>query len=315
MRYVLEGSVRKAKDNLRITAELVDTETDMQLWAEKYNGTMADVFDIQEKVSRSIAQALKLKLSPEEYEHIKERPIENVQAYECYLKAREEIWRFTEDALERALQLVHNAQQIIGQNELLFVAEGMIYWQFVNVGLKPVETYDSYLRKAESCATKVFELNPESSKGYVLRGSIRNNRAQPAPALADFRKAVALDENNPEALIWLAYCYAISGHVALARPLMKHLLQVDPLTSFNLSVFGLILFMDGSYEEGLRWTQRSVEMDPENPSRLQLHALLLAANRRVEEACELLEKVASDAPQMAWAKLAKAMAYALRGDN
>jgi TolB-like protein len=85
VQYVLEGSVRKHGNNLWITAQLIDADNDIHLWAEKYRGTMDDVFDIQEKVSRSIADALKLKLSPEEYKRIAERPIADIKAYECYL--------------------------------------------------------------------------------------------------------------------------------------------------------------------------------------------------------------------------------------
>ena len=98
VQYVLEGSVRKAGNNLRITAQLINALTDDHLWAEKYSGTLDDIFDIQEKVSRSIVNALKLKLNPEESRKIAERPIDNVQAYELHLRARYEMSLFTEEA-------------------------------------------------------------------------------------------------------------------------------------------------------------------------------------------------------------------------
>jgi tetratricopeptide (TPR) repeat protein len=191
----------------------------------------------------------------------------------------------------------------------------MIYWQYVNVGLKPVETYDDYLKKAEACAAKVFALNPDSSKGYVLRGSILNNRADPPGAIRAFKRAVAIDPNNPEALLWLAYGYAVSGRPAIAKATIERLLQVDPLTGINLAVAGMVAFFDGRHAEALKWTQRSVEIEPDNPSHRQIHALMLAANQRVEEACAILDKVAEDAPKMAWARLARAMKHALRGER
>jgi non-specific serine/threonine protein kinase len=178
-----------------------------------------------------------------------------------------------------------------------------------------VSTYDEYLNKAERCAEKIFELNPESSKGYSLRGAIRNNRADPAGATLDFKRALALDPNSPDALLWLGYNYAVSGQVPLARALMDRLLEVDPLTSINVCVYGMVAMMDGQYEEALRLTQRSVDIDPENPTCRMINALMLAANDRVSEACTLLDAVARDTPQMAWAKLATAMACALRGDR
>lgn len=87
IQYVLEGSVRKAGNKLRITAQLIDARTDVHLWAKKYGGTMDDVFDIQEKVSRSIVDALKLELTPAEQKKLSEKTTDDVRAYECYLKA------------------------------------------------------------------------------------------------------------------------------------------------------------------------------------------------------------------------------------
>jgi TolB-like protein/thioredoxin-like negative regulator of GroEL len=314
-RYVLTGGIRRAGPNLRITAQLVDASVDAQLWADKYTGTLDDVFDIQEKLSHQIVDALRLRLTPAEERRIAERPIADVRAFEFYLLARQQIWSFTLESLERALQLIRRAQEIVGDNELLFAAEGMIYWQYVNVGLVPVEKYEEYLGKAEVCATKIFALNPESSKGFGLRGSIRNNRADPAGSRSDFKRALALDPNNPEALLWLAYSYAVSGRPALARALMERLQKVDPLTSINVAMRGMVEFFDGRHAEALRWSQHSVDIDPHNPSHRMMHSMMLAANGRVAEACTLLDSVPQDAPQMAWAKLATAMSHALRGNR
>ena len=88
VRYVLEGSVRKAGNNLRITAQLIDGINDSHIWAEKYSGTLDDIFDIQEKVSQSIVDALKLKLSPEETRRFVIHPTRSLKAYELCLRSR-----------------------------------------------------------------------------------------------------------------------------------------------------------------------------------------------------------------------------------
>jgi non-specific serine/threonine protein kinase len=314
-RYVLTGSIRRAGSSLRITAQLVDAKDDVQLWAEKFNGTLDDVFDIQEQLSRQIVDALRLRLTPTEEQRLGERPIVDLRAHEFYLVARQQIWSFNPQSLEHALLLVRRAQAIVGDNELLFAAEGLIYWQEVNVGIVPVAQYEEYLDKAEACVAKVFALNPESSKGYCLRGAIRNNRADPAGAISDFKKALSIDPNAPEALLWLGYDYAVSGRVPLARALMERLLQVDPLTSINLAMYGMVAMFDGCYVEALSLIQRSVEIDPANPTHRMLHALMLAANGSPTQAATLLDTVSQDTPGMAWGKLASAMACALRGDR
>jgi serine/threonine protein kinase len=126
VQYALEGSVRKSGNKLRIHAQLIKTKNDTHIWAEKYSGTLEDVFDIQEKVSRSIVDALQLKLSPEEEQKMTKRPIKNVQAYECYLRARQESWLFTPDALKRAIGYLQNGLEIIGENALLYAGMGYV---------------------------------------------------------------------------------------------------------------------------------------------------------------------------------------------
>jgi TolB-like protein len=104
VRYVMEGSVRKAGNDLRITAQLIDASTDAHLWAEKYGGTLDDNFDIQEKVTHSIVDALNLKLTPQEVGLLAERPIPSALAYEFYLKAKREILSSTKEGFDRALR-------------------------------------------------------------------------------------------------------------------------------------------------------------------------------------------------------------------
>jgi len=314
-RYVLTGGIRTAGSNLRVTAQLVDATADAPVWADKYSGTLDDVFAIQERLSRHIVEALRLSLTPADERRIAERPIADMRAYEFYLLARQQIWSFTKPSLERALQLIRQAQNLVGESELLLAAEGMIYWQHVNVGLVPVDQYDEYLGKAEACANRIFELNPESSKAYGLRGAIRNNRADAAGSMADFKKALVFDRNDPEALLWLGYHYAVAGRVPMARALMERLQQVDPLTSINLAMYGIVAMCDGDYAEALRWTQRSVDVDPGNPTHRMLHAQTLAATGRPEEAIAILHGVAKDAPSMAWARLAAALGFALEGNR
>jgi serine/threonine protein kinase len=314
-RYVLTGSIRRANSSLRITAQLVDARTDVQLWADKFHGALEDVFEIQERLSRQIVDALCLRLTPTEDRRLAQRLIGDVRAYEYYLLARQEIWSFNTQSLDHALQLVRRAEAIVGDNELLFVAEGLIYWQCVNVGIVPVSQYDEYLRKADDCAAKAFALNPESSKGHGLRGAIRHTRADSNGAADDYKKALILDPNDPEPLLWLGYHYAVSGRPDLARALMDRLQQVDPLTSINLTMYGMVAMFDGNYPEALTWTQRSVDIDPANPTPRMMHALMLAANGRREEGVAMLDSVARDTSAMAWARLAPAMACALRGER
>jgi serine/threonine protein kinase/Flp pilus assembly protein TadD len=309
VQYVLEGSVRKQGNDLRITAQLIDAASDVHLWAEKYSGTMDDVFDIQEKVSRSIADALKLKLSPEEQEKIAQRPIENVRAYECYLQARQEIWSFTEEGLDRALLLLQNGLKIIGENALLYAAMGTANWLYVNAGIK---TGDEYIEKTEECAEKVFELDPDSPYGYILRGAVHIHRGNMQEAVRELKHAMAIDPNNADVIL-LARVYASCGQLSAAAPLVKKLLEIDPLNTITYSLPGYLDILEGNFEKAPESYQKMSQMDPHNPVSLWFYAWSLTFTGRNEEAYALIDQLAENAPATIYASLGLFTKYALQG--
>ncbi len=150
VRYVLEGSVRRSGVSLRVTAQLIDAENDSHVWAEKYSGSVEDVFAIQEEISRKIVNALQLRLTDAEARGIAERPIDNAAAYDCYMRARHEVYRFTADGLDRAQKLVDAGLSLIGENSLLLATRGMVSWslpQFLDSPRGPVPGRSRRIRR------------------------------------------------------------------------------------------------------------------------------------------------------------------------
>lgn len=135
VRYVLEGSVRKSGNDLRIVAQLIDAQTDTHLWAQKYSGTLEDIFNIQEKVSRSISDSLKIKLHSEESEKITDNKVDNIQVYECYLKSRPDLYKYTEEALLRAERNLKYGLELYGPHVLLYTGLGQVYFQLYDSGI------------------------------------------------------------------------------------------------------------------------------------------------------------------------------------
>ena len=125
--HVLEGSVRRAGNNLRITAQLIDGATDAHLWAERYAGTLDDIFDIQEQVARAISDALKVALSPDEDRQMAARAVTDVRAYECYQRARHDLRLMTRDGWERGLRMLQQGLGVFADNSVLHAGIARVY--------------------------------------------------------------------------------------------------------------------------------------------------------------------------------------------
>jgi len=311
VRYLLEGSVRRSGDRLRITAQLIDATTDDHLWADTYDGSIADVFAIQERLARVIVAALELRLTADEDLQLADRPIANVHAYECYLQARQEAWRWREDAIDHAIQLLQNGLAIVGDNARLYAALGHAYLQYREAG---IDVSERPLDQAEACARKVFALEPAAASGLQLRGWIHYGRGRIQDAVRDLKAALAIEPGNANTLLLQVNCYLISGQVAAARPLIERLLAVDPLTPVSRCMPAFADVMEGSFAAAIEPYRQMHEMDPGNPMARLFYLWVLVLNRRTETVRSVLETFPPELRDTVPARLACFLAHALAGN-
>jgi serine/threonine protein kinase len=311
VRYVLEGSVRKAGNNLRITAQLIDARTDAHLWAEKYSGTLDDVFDIQEKVSRNIADSLKMKLSPEEKKGLAERPFKDVKVYKCYLKAKHEIDTFTKDGVERAIQLLESGLKIIGESAILYAGLGYAYWQYFNI-----EAQEKYLDKGLGYARKALELDPDSSEAHFITGNLYFFHGVPRDIrkiIFHLKKALELDPNNCEALFHLEVVYLFIGKTAAAASLIKRHLSIDPLSFYGHWSDSMFHLFEGRPGQALEPMEKAYQAASGVPVMAISYALTLAYNGRHEEAFSIIDQTREEAPDHVFTQVGIFLKYALQG--
>jgi TolB-like protein len=285
-RYLLEGSVRRADDRLRVTARLIDAESDTQLWAEKLDGTLGDVFAIQERIARVIVSALELRLTMDEDRRLRERGIDDVHAYDCYLRARQQGWRWRRDAIEHAIQLLRNGLAIVGENARLYAALGVAWLQYREAG---IDFGDGPLVEAQACVDKVFALEPFSPAGLQLRGWIHYSRARIQDAVHDLTAALEHEPNDADTLLLLSNCLLISGRVAAARPLIDRLVVIDPLTPLTRCMPAWASILEGDLAAGLEPYRQMFEMDPGNPLTRLFYAWVLLLNGRADVATSLVD--------------------------
>jgi Flp pilus assembly protein TadD len=295
--YALEGSVRRAGSALRITAQLIDLETDAHLWAEKYAGTVDDVFDLQERLSRQIVEALRITLRPPEDREIAARPIADIRAFEYYQRARQEYYRYTTEGMAAARALAEHGLAAVGPNEALYGMLGTVYaWSPVVLLGGDEETA---LREAEGCARRAFELNPNSAQGLSIMGQVAYRRGQAGEAVRLLTLACAADPNNPDAMHQLGGAYLLGGRIGPMREVLTRLAELDPLTASNHCLLGMSYLLGGNPTGALPSHRRAVELDPRSTiCRVCAAVALVAAGRgRDDEAAshfEWLERQPSD---------------------
>ncbi len=308
VQYVLEGSVRKAGKNLRITAKLINAVNDKHLWADKYTGTLDDIFNIQERVSREIVDALKLKLSAEEKQKITDRPIDNIMAYDCYLKANVEIWKFTEESLNRGIRHLQDGLDIMGDNALLYSGMAYAILQLVNIGAKQ----DKEFAKSKEIAKKALALDPESEKAHAVLGWIAL-WGNPRQVIHHFQKALSIYPDDAFALQGLAaYHIQVVGGIAEATRILKRLIQIDPLHFATNNLQGLVHTYDGEYKLAIPHFRRTYDLFPDNVIVQFYYAMALAYLGQMDQAFVLIDQIANFAPNNAFSKLGLMLKYAVQ---
>ena len=310
VRYVLEGSVRKAANNLRITAQLIDANNDSHLWAEKYNGNLDDVFDIQEKVSRLIVDSLRLKLTAEESRIMKEHPIENIQAYECYMRSRNEFWNYTAESFFQALKYLKRGLEIVGDNVLLYSEMGDVYF-----GLFDILNEEEYRKKAEDIVEKIFKIEPNSHHAHRILGQICL-RTDTMKSKTHFNKTLMINPNDSEVLFW--YGWALSfywGKPFLAAPLIERLLRTNPFFPWNSLLVGCSYLSQGKMKLALESARNFYQKEPNSIISKSMYAELLAFNQQFDEAIHLFDKIIQQAPDHIFGFLFKLMKYAILGEK
>ena len=312
VRFVLEGTVRRAADGLRISARLIDASSDECLWTEKYDGRVEDVFAMQERLARTIVDALQLQLTADEHKQLAAHPIDNVHAYECYLQARQEAYRWRQDAIDHAIQLLRNGLAIIGENAELYAALGRTHLQYREAG---IDLGEGPLREADECARKVLALDPQCCAGLQLRAFINYSTGRIQEAVRDLKAAHEIEPNNPETLALLCNCYLISGYVSFARPLIDQLVAVDPLTPLTRCMPGFADLMEGNVASALGAYRQMFEMDPGNPMARLFYVPILAANGRMSEVREIVSTFPPEVKDTIPARLTTFVAHALAGNR
>ena len=287
VRYIIEGSVRKFQDNLRITAQLIDVETDRQLWAETYKGNLADVFEIQEKVSKQIVDALMMKLTPLEKVVLEKRATLNAEAFDYYLRARDFLYQRSKNSVQYAMQQFQQAIEMDARYAGAYAGLGEAYATYY----QNFESKDIWLDKAIDTSLKAITYDPSLSEAYAALALAHFYKKSNEEAFAAGKKAIELDPNNFNGYWILARIYHSTDKDREAVDLLKKVIELNP--DFYSAYNDLRLIYDrlGEHEKKKEILKTSIDVykryclkHPDDGRAHLFFALTLLEDGNVEEA-------------------------------
>ncbi|MBM6583748.1 adenylate/guanylate cyclase domain-containing protein [Microvirga sp. BT689] len=278
VRFILEGSVRKAGARVRITGQLIEGLTGALLWAERYDRDLADIFAIQDEITQAIVEQLKVKLLPEEKTAIALVPTENIEAYTYYLRGRQFFHEWTKSYLLLARRMFCKAVELDPRYARAYAGiancdSALHAWHAAEVSL------DDILEMS----AKALALDPNLAEAHAAQGLVLYQYGRHAEAIAEFERALALDPSLYEANFFYALLLNTQGNLAAAARFFERAAEIrqdDYLSPNNL--FGIYRALDRPIDQ-MRWAQigleraeRALELHPESSGPAHRGAVALA---------------------------------------
>ena len=275
VQFLVEGSVRKHGSLLRITAHLIDADQDAYLWAETYDGTMDEVFDIQENVADRIAKALRVRVTPGEKRILKHRATVSTEAYQLYLKGRFFWNKRSKDGMETAIRLFEEAIAVDTNYALAWAGIADSYNLLSEYG--NTRRRDSY-QKARAAIRRALAIDDKLAEAHASLGSlIMLNEWDWSGAQREFTLAIRLDPSYPTARHWYAEWLSMQDRPKEAIEEISVAIELDPLSPAILKDKGVILYYARDYEGAIAYARKAQELHPQFAATHRLLSLAYSA--------------------------------------
>jgi adenylate cyclase len=286
VRYVMEGSVRKAGNRVRITGQLVDAATSAHLWAARFEGGLEDIFDLQDQVTASVVNAIGAKLEKAEIERAKRKPTDSLDAYDYYLRGMASFYRWTKEDVSEALRLSYKAIEIDPEFSSAYgLAAWCYFWRMVNGWMTDrVQEVAETTRLARHAAEFSNDDAVALSLSAVALGYVANELDADA-VLVD--RAMALNPNLAVAWLASATLRAFLGDANMAAEHAARAIRLspfDPLMFFMETIAALAHFNGGRYGEAWPLAERAFQKNPNFAGTIRVAAATNALAGRLNEA-------------------------------
>jgi len=313
VRYVLEGSVRRAGNDLRINVKLIDAETGSHLWAERYNRKLQDIFAVQDDVRGNIVRALALNLTDDEKRAVARRYTQSVEAYDLLLRGQSFYARSTREDNARARQLYQQAIQLDPNFARAYAAIALTHTEDSRYGWSADSA--ASLHQAITISQHAVELDGSIPQTHWAQGYVYVFAHRYDAAVAAAERAIALDPNNADAHTTLAFGRLYQGRAREAIGLVKKAMQLNPHYPAQYpSILGRSYYHSGQYALAIQTLREAIEMNPgRNTSQLYL-ILSLVAQGNLDDASWEVEQLRLREPDFRIANVGQAIPVADPGE-
>jgi len=285
--HVLEGSVRRSGDRVRITAQLIRVSDETHLWAESYERNLDDLLALQIEVARTIAREIEIKLTPREKSRLERVASVSAEAYEEYLKGRHFWYQRTEQGMRRSIDCFQSAIRHEPGYAAAYDGVADAYTMLACRGIAPArETF----HKAKMAARQALEIDPDLGEAYASLAHVRLHDWDWVGLEQDFKRAIELNPGHAIAYYWYAEYLMAMGRAEESIGRVRESQRVDPLNSVLNASAGMILYLARRYDEALEELGKALEIDP---GHFLLHfrvGLVLQQQAKFEDAVEAMRK-------------------------
>lgn len=286
VRTILEGSVQRVGERIRVSAQLIDARTDRHLWAERYDRTLDDVFAIQTEVALAITDALHAALTPEERSRIERKPTEDAEAYRLYLQGRMHLERRGEEGMRRSIEYFRRATARDSNFALAWAGLAHAFGFLADYGYEDAERA---LPEAEEAARQALELDRDLAEPHVSLGVGHIVRGEGPAALRELQRAVELRPSYVVARTGLSWSHQLLGRPREALEYARRAVELDPVGLEAAANLSMSLLINRETEEALLEARRMAEIEPAYTSGPFYEGVVLHHLGRFEEAKQLLE--------------------------
>lgn len=307
VRYILEGSVRRGMDRVRVGAQLVDTDSGTNLWAQSYDCKLTDIFAVQDEITAAVASAIEPRLVAAEAIRAQRRSSDNLSAWDLVMKAMSRYWRMTTEDSESAIEMLRTA---VNRYPSYGPAHSMLAFAIAasgSVGWITAWPHVEHPESSAELARRAIALDYEDPWARLALGFVAFTQRDTEEAVGELRLAIDLNPNFATAYGYLGWTLAFDGQSKEARDNFEHALRMsphDPLKAFFNSGTGVTYYFENQFDEAAEWARRAIHLRPDFIAAHRILVAALAQAGKTEETAAAMARLRELQPNLtlAWVK-------------